>query len=401
MNRNNVGGEELMKPVEAGKGRGAARARVWKFAAAGAVIIILVFVVYAWRSLAPSRLTPTGEYFSQRDKGKLTRDEIMDFNSVRVFMDQPLFNFKGYAEDFPEEKFKYGLAFTAYGLANMAYIDAGYRQAVSHYLDRLIQRMKQKVVWEDWGKHGLGDDPLKEHNIMYKGHLSLMFGLYQWVSGKTTYESEFKALTRNIADEIDNTRYHGVTCEPDDYFVQCNTIGIYSLLLYDRIYGSDHSRQRDNWLKWVKERMVNPDNGVLRQIYHPSHDYAADDASGYGNAWAIAFINAFDPAFARELWDNYKRMYIQTKLGYYAFASERPGGKPDSTATLFALIAAKEMKDTPVFDKLMNAIEKQATPSINGNMVEYKGINKGVQGGLLFAKTNVGLGVILRERPRQ
>ncbi len=367
--------------------------------AAVLIVSALAAVLVVWKVIAPSRLSPTDAYFAQRDKRQLTTDVVMDFNSVRAFMDQPPDEFHGY-DGIPAEEFKYGLAFTAYGLANLAYIDPAYRPAVSHYLEKLIVRMKQKVVWEDWIKHGYGDDPLAVHNIMYKGHLNLMYGLYQRVSGKTTYENDFKALTRNIADELAATAYHGVTCEPDDYFVQCNTIGVYSLLLYDRLYGTDHSRLKDDWVAWVKQRMIDPGTGMFAASYHVAHDYVPADASGYGNAWSIAFIHAFDPPWAQELWKRYKRTFTQRALGYYAFASEHPGGKPDPQATGFALMAAKEMKDTALFDAILNAIEKRARPSINGNQVEYEGINKAGQGMLLFAKSDVGLGVILQEPPR-
>jgi hypothetical protein len=327
----------------------------------------------------------------------MTADEWKDFYALREFMNPPTVMFDGYNP--PANKWKYGLAFTAYGLANIPYIEAGQRVCVGHYLDKLIQKMKEKVVWQDWIDQGYGNDPLSKHNIMYKGHLNLMYGLYEMVYGGTKWDKDFVWLTDKITKEIDETPYSGVTCEPDDYFVQCNTIGIYSLMVYDKVHGTDHSKEINNWLKFVKTRMVIEPWGLLSSRYHPAHDYVDSMVSGYGNAWSITFLHAIDPAFAEELYPKFKDTFVKN-AGTMAYATEYPGGDLDGQATVITMALAKEMGDQVLFDKILNLIEKYNTPTFNGPTVKYgKDIDKNGQGFILFSKINIGLGKLLQGKP--
>ena len=55
--------------------------------------------------------------------------------------------------------------------------------------------MKSKRVWGDWIAYGMGDDPISEGNVMYKGHLNLMYGLYQLMTGNEEFAHEYTWLT--------------------------------------------------------------------------------------------------------------------------------------------------------------------------------------------------------------
>ena len=65
-----------------------------------------------------------------------------------------------------------------------------------------------------------------------------------------------------------------------------------------------------------------------------------------------------------------------------------------------AMMVSKEMGDQVLFDKLLNSIEKTSPPTVDGNTVNYKGMDKYAQGVLFLGKINVSLGKILRELPR-
>ena len=365
-----------------------------------ALALIAVAALGLWiNSFMPVRQTPTTAYFSQLQSGHMTADEWMDYRSLQDFMNQSVDVFKGY-EDINPEMYKYGLAFTTYGLANIPFIEQGQRVAVGHYIDKMIQKMKQKIVWQDWMEHGYGNDPVVQHNIMYKGHLNLMYGLHQLITGSTKWDNDFTWLTNNISDEIDGVSYKGVTCEPDDYFSQCNSIGIFSLLLYDKLKNTDHSKEVNSWLNWTKAHMIVQPYGLLARCYHPESDYVEQEISGYGNGWTIAFLHAIDPAFAESLYPKYKQTFIKEIAGVYAYATERPFGQPNTMATVFAILAAREMGDQALFNNILNAVEKQSPPTVDGNAVSYKGLSKDGLGLLFFSKIDIGLGNILKGQPR-
>src|ERR671923_21811 len=76
-------------------------------------------------------------------------------------------------------------------------------------------------------------EAISKGNIMFKGHLNMMYALFQLVSGDNRYEEENVKLTKNIVDELEKNPYAGIVCEPDNYFPQCNSNGYVSLALYD------------------------------------------------------------------------------------------------------------------------------------------------------------------------
>ena len=273
--------------------------------ALAAIVGVGAYVVYS--KVLPHPEAKAKDYFEQYETHQLTPDVEMQLRGVQEqFLNAFVVDFSMYG-DVPPTLYRYPIAFTSYALACIAKIDPSKEQFCSHYMDKLIQKMKEKVVWEDWIKAGFGPDPVAKHNIMYRGHLNLMYGLYQLTSGDTKYEDEYKTFCKAIYEEMKQTekegKYCGMSCEPDDYFVQCNTIGMYSLAVYDTLYDDAHySDLIGPWLEWTKKRMIQPDTGVLRSSYHMEHDFAENLVSGYATGWSIAFLMALDPELARSLY---------------------------------------------------------------------------------------------------
>ena len=363
-----------------------------------AALVILAagsFIFYA--RVLPHPETAAKDYFEQYEKQKLTPEVEMQLRGVQEhFLNPFVVDFEMYG-DMPPGLYRYPIAFTTYALACVAKIDPSYKTFCSHYMDKLIQKMKEKVVWEDWIKAGFGPDPVAKQNIMYRGHVNLMYGLYQLTSGDTKYEEEYKAFCKALYEEMKQTekegKYCGMSCEPDDYFIQCNTIGMYSLAVYDTIYkDANYSELIGPWLEWTKKRMVQPEYGVFRNSYHMEHDFAEDLVSGYATGWSIAFLAALDPEFARSLYPSFKEAFVRKKLGgLYCYATERPGGEPDDVATMFALFAASAMRDEELFAGLINSVEKLGGKKIQGQMLVYENLPSPYSGAILFSKVNIGL----------
>lgn len=366
------------------------------------VVLALVAACIIW--ILPHPETKAEAYFQQYDNRKLTPDVGMQLRGIqKEFLDGFVTDFSMY-KDMPPIVYRYPIAFTSYALACVAKIDPSYKTFCSHYMDKLIQKMKQRVVWEDWIKAGFGPDPMAKHNIMYRGHLNLMYGLYQLTSGDTKYEQDFKALSKALHDEMMQTekegKYCGMSCEPDDYFVQCNTIGMYSMAVYDTLYKDAHySDLIGPWLQWVKARMVEPEHGVFRSSYHMEHDYAENRVTGYGTGWSIAFLAALDPDFARTLYPQFKKTFIHRKLGgLYCYASESPDGKPNDLATVCALFAAKAMGDEALFSGLINSLDRAGGKKVDGDALVFEKLPSPVWGMMLFGKVNIGLEKLIDEK---
>ncbi|MFW9769727.1 MAG: hypothetical protein ACFFEM_12975 [Candidatus Thorarchaeota archaeon] len=360
------------------------------------------FVLRSW--IPPHPETVAEAYFHQRQAHELTPDVEMQLRGIQVhFLNALVTDFSMY-KDMPPVLYRYPIAFTSYALAFIAKIDPSYETFFSHYVDKLIQKMKQRAVWEDWIKAGFGPDPVAKYNIMYRGHLNLMYGLYQLISGDTKYEEEYRAFSKALYEEMKQNeleeKFRGMPCQPDDYYVQCNSIGMYSLAVYDTLYEDGrYSELIGPWLEWLKTRMVEPNHGVFRRSYHLQHDYAEDLVSGYATGWSIAFLKALDPEFARLLYPRFKKTFIQERLGgRYCYASELPGGEADDLATLCALYAASAMNDAEMLGCLVNSLNEIGGKKIEGEMLVFEKLPSPVWGMILLGKVNMGLENLIDKR---
>lgn len=333
--------------------------RLLKWLAALALVGISVVFSLGWRL----RNFPQVEsYFAIPPQRTLQTDEFGQWQYVRHLytgMEATGEQFNGWDAS-QQNLWKYAIAFLAYGMPSLAIIKPEDSNMVAYYLSVMIHKMQAKKVWDDWQRSGFGDDPICKDNIMYKGHLNLMYGLYQLMTGSNRYEKEFILLSNKIVAEIEESRsgkFRGVVCEPDRYFVQCNAVGLMSLDIYDRIYGTSFAKtQGQEVMNFIKERMIDPETGLYKEAYHPSHDLAIPYLSGYTNAWTMVMLRPFDKEYQASIYPKWKKIFTK-EYGPFAVVKETPYGGPSRIATLFGMLAAKEFGDQELFAKLRNTVD--------------------------------------------
>jgi hypothetical protein len=378
------------------------------FFSASLALVVLAALPAAAESASAEfrRLAATPEYFAQRERGKVTPDVAAQIKFLFYEdFEAPLYHPGGYFEPWkgiPDRFVRYSLAFTSYALANVALIEPSLRPLAAHGIDFALRKMKHPRMWRDWQEDGFGktdaahatlEDAVAEGNIMFKGHLNTMYALFQLVSGDRRYEPENERLTQRIYQEIRANPYAGIVCEPDNYFPQCNSLGYLSLALYDRIHGTDYGEVAKDWTAWLERHLIDPKTGTLYLSYHPSLHTAKPYVSAYTTAWSLALIHGLDPAFAERHYPAFRKTFLRVSPdGRSAFVRETDDTEdPDSLATCFALLLAKEMGDVETFDRLMNFLEREGKPRFrNGQLVYENKTNPFFAELLLWAKTHVG-----------
>ncbi len=377
-----------------------------KFIVWGAIIVIAAILIVAGvYKFLPIGLPEGKDYFKPVGERTLLPDELGQFNYV--YRQYDLLEATGDTFGEWDSKmggfWRYAIAFANYGMPSLMLIDPAKTDRTKYLMGIMITKMKSKKVWKDWVETGYGDDPITRQNIMYKGHLNLMYGLYQLTTGDTRFAREYTWLTDTLVKEIRENhaanRYEGVNCEPDRWFVQCNSIGLMSLLVYDKLYGTDYANNEVKWvLDFIHGRMIDPETGLYYSQYHPINDFVEEDLSGYTNGWSIVFLRPLDPEYNEKLYPEWKKTFVVEK-GPYAFVSETPGGAPSGMATMFGLWAAKEYGDEELFTKLRNAVDKggrlNEIPELGVMMYTNKIDNALFNGPVLAAKLHVGLTAIL------
>jgi hypothetical protein len=372
-------------------------------------VYLVVLVVIAGGTWLVLKVLPLGmpdgeDYFKPIGERKLLKDEDGQWKYVMYQYDKLEYTGDTFGDwdESVQPLWKFAIAFTAYGMPSLALIDPENADMTQYVLWTMVKKMKSKKIWKDWIEVGFSEDPITYQNIMYKGHLNLMYGLYQLMSGDERFAREYTWLTRQIVDEMrkhhDIGRYDGTDCEPDRYFVQCNSIGLLSLHIYDKLYGTNYTENEVRWtLDFIHRRMVDPETGLYWFQYHPIHDNVERYLSGYTNAWAMVVLRPHDPEYNNKLYPVWKNVFVK-EFGPYAYVKEYPDGGPSEMATGFGLWAAKEFGDVELFTKLRNSIDKagELTWVPDRAMMMYrKGDNPLTNGFILSFKIHAGWNKIL------
>lgn len=163
---------------------------------------------------------------------------------------------------------------------------------------------------------------------MYKGHLNLMYGLYQFMSGDERFAKEYTWLTRQIVAE----------------------------------------------------------SGLYWHQYHPLDDVVETSLSGYTNAWSMVMLNYFEPEYNAGIYPKWKERFV-VEIGPYAYVKEEPGGGVSQLATAYGLLAAREFRDVELFTKLRNSLDRfggLGRVAVSDTMEYAKGDNT-IANGMIFA----------------
>jgi hypothetical protein len=320
-------------------------------------------LAYASARYLPHGLPDAERYFDPPEVREFQADEIAQLKSVLDEyrkLDTTGDLFDGWSRE-RRLFWKYTIAFSAYGLPSAMLIHPEDHKLLAHLQSVMIQKMKSRLVWGDFTEMGMGADPISFQNIMYKGHLNLMYGLYQLTTGDLRYAREYTWLTKQIAQEMrlhHRGLYEGTTCEPDHWFVECNVIGLLSLHLYDRLFGTAYGENEIAWtLDFIEKRMVDPETGLFYRQYHPSHDVVDERLLGYNNAWIITFLRPIRPDWSERLYPVWKRVFVH-EMGPYASVDGEKDGAADPIAHVFGMWVAKEMGDVALYRKLRNATDQ-------------------------------------------
>lgn len=371
----------------------------------GAIAALIVVIGLGWGALKflPLGLTDAERYFDPVGERTLQSDEIGQLRSTMNEY-QTLANSADQFEHWNEERrlfWKYTIAFSSYGLPSAMLIEPENQDQLKALMDTMIWKMKSRKVWGDFTEFGFGVDPISYQNIMYKGHLNLMYGLYQLTTGDTRYAREYTWLTGQIVKEMrlhHQGHYEGSTCEPNAWFVECNVIGLMSLHIYDKLYGTAYTDNEVQWtIDFILERMRDPQTGLFYRLYQPNHDVVDKRLLGYPNAWDLTFLHPLMPELTEQLYPVWKENFV-SQIGPYATVDGELGGTPDPIAHVFGLWAAKEFGDIDLYNKLRNTTDHFAElkkDPATGAMI-YKGPDGMILNGVVLAtKFHVGWKTVL------
>lgn len=197
---------------------------------------------------------------------------IEQLQSVRYLLDrslQPVDSFEGFdrIDQFQTASYRYQINGIGYALA---LLQCHYTPSFHGYLSlaqrNLIEKYLLKKVWgywvyeSVWGHFNFTNfDPAAKDNIMLTGWLSLQIGMYTnntgdrryaevgslpfRLNGRTTFPHDHHSLNRSVVENFKSSAFCLYPCEPNWIYPICNHYGITSIVMYDRVHGTDHAER--------------------------------------------------------------------------------------------------------------------------------------------------------------
>ena len=352
-----------------------------------------------------------------RAVAELTPD---DLELERYLLDlslQPIERFDGFShiEQYLLSALRYQLNYTCYALATAQY---NYTPAFTGYLTEAqantIEKMRDKKVWGYWAHECLvgyqrwDPDPIKFANVMYTGFFGVMVGLFETLNDHrfskpgalslrwnddTEYRYEFSSLCEAIVHNMDISSQGPLyPCEPRLIYPMCNAFSLSTLLIHDRLHGTDYGDGRVEQMAqaYRTHRYLRRDNrflaarGPLKFFMGPS----------VGNDGVMSFwLNFAMPEQAGRTWENLRANLIRiegddVKIDATSWEVIDPGNYSRGTgmSRVSVMAAAKEHGDNEMADALERSLDRRYETVRKDGARAYTGISSWGNAGHVLAR---------------
>ena len=162
-----------------------------------------------------------------------------------------------------------------------------------------------------------------------------------------------------------------------------NVTALLSIMLHDRLYGTDHGRAYQEWKRWTLDHL-HPETGLMGGRLDSNTRALIEPARGSGNSWITTLLAEIDPEFAKDLYSRYRKHFAIERLDFLMFR-EWPEGVArgediDSgpiiwgagvTATGVGLAAARANGDAEMASHIHALSELIGWPTTSGDQTRY------------------------------
>ena len=362
----------------------------------------------------------TAEHYLESGRRHVAELSPDDLELERYLLDlslQPIDAFDGFShiEQYLLSALRYQLNYTCYALAQAQY---NYAPAFTGYLTEAqantIEKMRDKRVWGYWAHECLvgyqrwNPDPIVFANVMYTGFLGAMIGLFEtqndgrfsqpgafslrW-NDDTEYVYEFSSICEAIVHNMDISSQGPLyPCEPRLIYPMCNAFSLSTLLMHDRLHGTDFGADRTEQMAqaYRKHKYLRKDNrfmacrGPLKFFMGPS--VGNDGVMSYWLHYAM-------PEQSDKTWENLRENLVRitgddVKIDATSWETLDPGNYSRGTgmSRVSVMAAAKEHGDTELADALERSLDLRYETVRQNGARAYTGISSWGNAGHVLAR---------------
>lgn len=288
---------------------------------------------------------------------------------------------------------QYQLAFPCYALATLILHPDSTpeeRERMLRIMRSLIDRALQRRVWAYWGSYAeinvQSPDPISAGNLHYSGPLAMMLGVYALVSHDDRYndndivlvwshEARFvfthNALIDTLWRQIRSSPNYAIEAMPQQITVPTMAHTMWALLLHDACHGSDFAAVNEQWLNFMKQKMLVGGLSLGRTVFAESYDTkkrkASWASSTFNDAWALSLMAPLQPelvqSLAPRLFKAAKRTSNDEAFMPVGSRTQEQERADQVLATAFSQIVAQEVGDSAMAEAFSRYANRYYEPS--------------------------------------
>lgn len=257
----------------------------------------------------------------------------------------------------------------------------------------LFQEANEEVKWSiseinsDKGRAIFPDDLPLKYGAYYNGWSSYLMAKYLTINDLdktdsivfTAFQNRCQAMSEAIKQSKSSylESYHNSAWQAD------NILCLASLSLHDKIYPPQYKSVIDTFLNRTKANL-DTETGLIGHSFNPNADKNSEGARGSSQSLMNCFLPEIDSVFAKDQFEKYKQHFIEYKFGLPAVREYPIGidnqGDVDSgpvilgvgsSASIVAIRAMAENKESPYYVPIRNAIEAFGFPNSFGSGKKY------------------------------
>ncbi len=288
-----------------------------------------------------------------------------------------------------------GRTFFVLGQANLALRVVGRKEKCLAVIDPLIRDTIDREA-----AHGMEHYLMPYHNarpwveqpprsIFVDGEIALCIGARRFVEDDPQWKNEFGNRIEQIVDRMSRGPLLCAESYPDECWMFCNAAAIAALRMAEVLDGTDHTELKQGWLENVKEKLLDPDTGMLISTFHlDGRLHAAGPGPEGSTIWfAVHMLQSVDSDFAEAQYKLARKSLGRSLFGF-GYSKEWPRYSlsamdidsgmvvpvfgASASASGLALVAAAAFEDRSFYRKLRTSLKYGAFPSVDDERATFR-----------------------------
>ncbi len=215
------------------------------------------------------------------------------------------------------------------------------RPGVERAITGLLSPAVRTFDAQSWNEDALDSLGGPHGHAAYLGYLNLVLTLDRATFADSRHTALNDRISAALARRFRTAPHQIIETYPDEAYPVDNASGLASLLLHQRLTGTDHSAAIAGTIECFRNRWRDPRNGLLLQAIDHRSGQPTDRGRASGTALAAYFLAMADPELARPYFQSLRTHLAGSILGFgyvdeYA-AGERGGGDIDSGPLIFGM----------------------------------------------------------------